>query len=616
LAVKAIGGYMGRILRVDLGREQISEESLDNKTLRKHIGGTGLGAKYLYEEVPPGVEWSDPDNRLMFFTGPLGGTKVNGSGTFSVVSKGPMTNMAGASQANGYFGAYLKFAGFDGIIVQGKAKRWLYLHIHDGTAELGDARHLQGKDTWETEDAIKRESSRQCSVYSIGPAGENLVRFAAIVGDHGHVVAHNGLGAVMGSKKLKAIAAGRGRGKIPIAEPARLSKLAKALIENAQKMDPMLGPWGTAWVFPRGATLGTLPVKNYTTNIFPDANKFSGQYLRTHFKVTPSTCWACRMQHCRMTEVTEGPYTGFAGEEPEYEGIAAMSSVIGQTDPGATVMLGNQVDRLGMDINESGWLIGWLMECYQKGLLKKSDLDGIEMNWGNAEATLEMLKRIAHRQGSGNLWAEGVKRAAEKIGGEALNCAVYTLKGASPRGHDHRARWTELADTCLSNTGTIESGGGFPHPEQLGLPPLQDAFDPIEVSTMNAKLNGRRQFEDSLGICAFCAQDLQMMVDALNAVTGWDFDIWEAMDVGLRIINQLRVFNFRHGLSKDIEAPSIRYGSSPVDGPAQGKFIMPHWKSLRRNYYQQMGWDADTGKPLLETLERLGLAHIFPDLKG
>jgi len=575
LAVKAIGGYTGRILRVDLGREQISEESLDSGTLRKYVGGTGLGAKYLYEEVPPGVEWSDAENRIMFFTGPLGGTKVSGSGTFSVVSKGPMTNMTGASQANGYFGAFLKFAGFDGIIVQGRAQRWLYLYVHDGAAELCDARHLQGKNTWETEDAIKQGLKRQCSVYSIGPAGENLVRFAAIVGDHGHVAAHNGLGAVMGSKKLKAIAVERGRKAVTVVEPARLSSLAKALIEDAKKADPNLGPLGTAWILPGMASMGMLPVKNYTTSIFPEADKLSGQYLRSHFKTTPSTCWACRINHCRITEVTEGPYAGFVGEEPEYEGMAAMGSVIGQTDPGAAVVLGNQVDRLGMDINESGWLIGWLMECYQKGLLKKDDLDGIEMDWGNAEATLEMLKRIAYRQGSGDIWAEGVKRAAEKIGGEAVNCAVYTRKGASPRDHDHRARWAEMIDTCLSNTGTIEVGPGIPHPEQLGLPPLQDPFDPIEVSTINAKVSGRRQFEDCLGICFFCTQDLQITTDALNAVTGWDFDIWEAMDVGRRTINQLRVFNFRHGLTKDIEAPSVRYGSSPVDGPAQGKFIMP-----------------------------------------
>jgi aldehyde:ferredoxin oxidoreductase len=615
LAVEKVGGYMGKILRVDLGSERISEETLDSETLRKYVGGTGFGTKYLYEEVPPGVEWSDADNRMMFFTGPLAGTKVSGSGTFSVVSKGPMTNFAGASQANGYFGAFLKFSGFDGVVVQGKAKKWLYLHIHDGTAELLDAGHLQGKDTWETEDTIKQGISRQCSVFSIGPAGENLVRFACICGDRGHVVSHNGLGAVMGSKKLKAIVAERGRKKVPIAQPDQMSKAAEALYQNAVEVDPNMGAWGTAWIYPKMVTWGMLPIKNYTTSIWPIADRFSGEYLRTHFKATKSTCWACRIAHCRMTEVTEGPYTGFVGEEPEYEGLAAMSSVIGQTDPGATVMLGNNVDRLGMDINESGYLMGWIMECYEKGFIKKEDLDGVEMKWGDAEATLAMLKKTAHRQGSGNLWAEGVKKASEKIGGEAADCAIYARKGATPRGHDHRARWAEMVDTCLSNTGTIEVGPGVPYPQQLGLEPPKDPFDPIETAVMNAKVSGRRQFEDCLGVCFFCMQNLQMEVDAVNAVTGWDFDIWAAMDVGRRIVNQLRVFSFRHGLTKDIEAPSVRYGSSPVDGPAQGKFIMPHWESLRSAYYQEMGWDADTGKPLPETLERLGLGHIFRDLK-
>jgi aldehyde:ferredoxin oxidoreductase len=614
MAAKAMSGYMGKILRVDLSREQISEESPDGETLRKYIGGTGLGVKYLYEEVPPGVAWSDAENRIMFFAGPLSGTKVSGSGIFSVVSKGPMTNMAGTTQANGYFAAFLKFAGFDGIIVQGRAKRWLYLYVHDGTAELRDAGHLQGKDTWETEDAIKKEINRQCSVYSIGPAGENLVRFASIVGDHGHVAAHNGLGAVMGSKKLKAIVAERGRKRVAVARPDELTRLADALIESAQKAMPTLSAFGTSGALPMMHRTGQLPVKNYTTSIFPESERFSGEYLRTHFKATPSTCWACRISHCRMTEVTEGPYKGFVGEEPEYEGVAAMSSVIGQTDPGATVMLGNQVDRLGMDINESGWIIGWLMECYQKGLLKKDDLDGIEIGWGNAEATLAILKKIAYRQGSGNLWAEGVKRTAEKIGGEALNCAIYTLKGATPRGHDHRARWSEMIDTCLSNTGTIEVGPGMPIVKELGMSPPKDMFDPIEISTLNAMISGRRLFEDSLVICFFCGQDLQMLTDTLSAITGWDFTIQEAMAVGRRIVNQLRVFNFRHGLTKEIEAPSVRYGSSPVDGPAQGKSIMPHWEALRLNYYQKMGWDPETGKPLPETLEKLDLAYIIPDL--
>ena len=606
--------YAMRILRVDLSSERIDAVPINNEVARKYVGGTGLGAKFLYEEVPAGVEWSDPDNRMMWFTGPLAGTRVAGSGTFSVITKGPMTNMAGASQANGFFGAFLRFSGLHGIIIQGAARKWTRLHIRDGKVELLDADDLVGKDTWETEDIIRKKVGKRCSVYGIGPAGEKGVRFAAIVGDHGHVAAHNGLGAVMGSKKLKAVSVERGQGKVPVADPTRLSKAAKDLFEAAVKADPNLGKYGTAFAFEVFAPIGALPIRNYATNIFPGWEKFKGEYLRSHFKVKPNPCWACRMGHCGIIEVTEGAYKGFVGDEPEYEALAAMGPVINQPDPGAAVMLANLIDHLGIDCNESGYLIGWLMECYEKGLLTKKDLDGMEMKWGDAEATAVMLKKIAHREGCGNLLAEGVKRAAESVGGGALDCAVYTQKGASPRGHDHRGLWTELIDTCLSNTGTIETGGPLAKPGVLGLTPVQDRFDPLGMSTQNARLNGGRQFEDCLGVCRFCTSDFNLTLECLNAITGWDFTIPEAMDVGRRAINQFRVFNFRHGLTKEIEAPSVRYGSTPVDGPAKGIGIMPHWENLRRNYYQQMGWDPETGRPLPETLRMLGLGDVVKDL--
>jgi aldehyde:ferredoxin oxidoreductase len=614
-AQNGIGGYVGKILRVDLTSERISEEILDSEILRKYIGGTALGAKYLYDEVPAGVEWSDPENRIMFLTGPLTGTKV-GSGIFSVISKGATTGLAGASQANGFFGAFLKFAGFDGIIIQGRAKQWSYLHVHDNTAEILSAEDLVGKDTWETEDAIKKGLKRQSSVYSIGPAGENLVRFACIAGDHGHVVAHSGLGAVMGSKKLKSVVAERMQRSLPVVDPGRLNKVAKSIYETAQKAMPTLSSEGTAAGYPILYRIGQVPVRNYTTNIFPEHEKFGPGYLRTHFKNTPTSCWACRHAHCRQTEVTEGPYKGYVGEEPEYEVLAGMSAAIGQTDPGATVMLGNEIDRLGLEGNESSYTIAWMMECYEKGLLSKSDFDGLEMTWGNAESTLAMLKKITYREGCGNVFAEGLKRVAEKFGGEAQKCAVYTLKAATPRGHDHRARWNELIDTCTSNTGTIEVGPGVPFIKELGQPPLKDPFDAMEVSTMNALVNGRRVLEDSLAVCILTSHDFQMEVEALNAVTGLDYSLQEALDVGRRAVNQLRVFNFRHGLTKEMEAPSVRYASVPVDGPHAGKAIMPHWEALRSNYYKNMGWDPETGKPLPETLEKLGLEHLIPTLKN
>lgn len=610
------GGYTGKVLRVDLTGGLTSTEKLDEATVRKYVGGTGLGVKYLYEEVPPDVGWSDPANRMMWFAGPLNGTRVAGSGSFSVVTKGPMTNLAACTQANGFFGAFLKFSGFDGIITQGAAKQWVYLYIHDDSAELRDASHLLGKDTWETEDAVKRELGVPCSVFGIGPAGENKVRFASIAGDHGHVAAHNGVGAVMGSKKLKAIVAARGKAGVPLSDPMLLAQTAKQLFESARNsaFGLILNKGGTATSIPGHIKRGSLPTRNYTTNVSGDFEKFEGERLRSYFKIKPTPCWACRMRHCHQMEITEGPYKGFVGEEPEYEAVSAMSSVIGQVDPGATVVLANLVDRLGMDVNESGWVIGWVMECCERGLLSKDQVDGMEMGWGDAEATAAMLRKIAQREGFGDLLAEGVKRAAERIGGDALDCAVYTQKGASPRGHDHRARWDEFIDTCLSNTGTIESTGGTFKSQELGFEPLKDPFNPEEVSTLNAKLNGRRQFDDSLCVCRFCMEGFQNEIDVLNAATGWNFTMAEAMAVGRRIVNQLRVFNFRHGLTKEAEAPSVRYGSTPADGPVKGISILPHWDFIRRNYYQHMGWDPRTGKPLPETLQSLGLEKCINDL--
>ncbi len=234
----AVPGYAGKILRVDLTNEQVSEEVLDDDSLRKWVGGVGFGAKYLYEEVSPGTEWDDPENRLIVASGPLGGTTTGGSGTISISAKGPLTNGATSTQANGFMGAYMKFAGYDAIIFQGIAQRWLYLYMHGGVAELRDAEHLVGADTWDTEDAIKKElgySERGMSVFCIGPAGENLVKFAGIFGDKDHAAGHNGVGAVMGAKKLKAFCAARGRTRFPVHANRKVSAKMKRIWELIQE---------------------------------------------------------------------------------------------------------------------------------------------------------------------------------------------------------------------------------------------------------------------------------------------------------------------------------------------------------------------------------------------
>ena len=615
-------GYAGKLLRVDLTGGQTSEDILYEDTLKKYIGGTGLGMKILYEEVSPDIEWSDPENRLVLASGPLGGTRVGGSGTFSVVTKGALTNGATSSQANGLLGAYLRFNGFDGIILQGAARRPVYLYIHDGVAELKDAGHLMGKDVWETEDIIKEEvgkPGREASVFGIGPAGENLVRFATIAGDRGHVVAHNGPGAVLGSKKLKAIAVARSKGSIVFKNRQALDRTAKEILQ-ATLSNPIgnrVYNWGMLTVL-KAEKAGYLPVKNYTTSVWaidPDKlAKFGPEYIRANFKPKPHPCWACQFHHAHLLTIPDGPFQGKVVEEPEYECFAAWGPLTGNDDVATTIAISNLVDRLGLDTNEAGFLISMVMECYEKAILTKEDLDGLEMTWGNTEAVIALLKKIARREGIGDMLAEGVMRAANSIGGDAPNIGIYTKKGYAPRGHDHRVRWFEMFDTCVSSTGTIETHHQIPR-VLLGLPPLTDPFSPEQISRAVADTKGVMQFDDSLGTCRFNTWfNIPLLCKAVNAATGWELTVDDATTIGLRAVNLMRAFNFRCGLTAEQDVPSMRYASTPTDGKAAGVGIAQHWDYMLSNYYQKMGWDSETGKPLPATLEKLGLQHVIPHL--
>jgi aldehyde:ferredoxin oxidoreductase len=267
-----------------------------------------------------------------------------------------------------------------------------------------------------------------------------------------------------------------------------------------------------------------------------------------------------------------------------------------------------------MDCNEASWTVGWVMECYDKGLLSRADLDGLDLRWGNVEAVKALLGRMAGREGVGELLAQGVKRASESVGGGAADLAVYTHKGASPRSHDHRGGWAELFDTAMGNTGTIEATWVGVHPELVGQPAVTDPFSHEEVSAVNARYNGIRQFDDCLGTCRFVSPHPGLQLECLNAVTGWEMSLDDAFTVGRRVVNQLRVFNFRHGMRKEDERPSRRYGSVPIDGPAKGRDIMEKWGTMLEVYCAGMGWDAETGKPLPQTLRDLGLEDLIAGL--
>ena len=616
-------GYAGRLLEVDLTSQTCTAREEDPAALRKYVGGACLGGRILLDESPPGAAWSDPANRIILATGPLAGTRVMGSGNFSVVTKGALTEGPTSTQANGFLGAYLRFAGFDAIIIHGRAAHLSYLYLHDGKAEVRDAQRLAGKDTWETEDLIKNElgsTPQGMSVFAIGPAGEKLVRFAALVGDRGHVAGHNGTGAVMGAKNLKAVAAARGRGGVKLHDSAALSQLSKKMFETV-KADP--GGWGnnyqfgTLWLTERNVRLGRLPCRNYTTSVCPmtpdQLNTFSPQFLREHLSVKPHPCWACQMHHCHLITIPEGPLAGREGEEPEYEGFAAMGPQLGIYDWAAATSLSNEVDRLGLDVNETGWLLGMVIESYEKGVITGADTGGREMRWGNVAAVRGMLDDIVNRRGFGDVLAQGTMRAAMVIGGQAPQFGVHSMSGNTPVSHDHRRAWNTLFDMCVSNTGTSEIHLA-PRAAAVGLTE-PGAYAATEVARVVAATKGITPFIDSLGVCRQANREVpELLVAMLNAATGWDFTWEEARKVGLRAVNLLRAFNIRRGYATDVEMPSPRYGSPLPDGADAGRSIRPVLNEMLDVYYGEMGWDRASGKPLPETLRSLGLEDVIRHL--
>jgi aldehyde:ferredoxin oxidoreductase len=301
-------------------------------------------------------------------------------------------------------------------------------------------------------------------------------------------------------------------------------------------------------------------------------------------------------------------------EEPEYEGFAAFSSLVGIDNVTDSILLASEVDRLGMDTNEAGWVISWVIECYEKGIFTQKDTDGLEMTWGNADAIMAMLNRIALRQGMGDMLAEGVMRASRRVGGHAAEMAIYSLKGNTPRSHDHRVMWLEMLDTCVSSLGTLETQMKAPF-KLLGMPEVFNGFDPVAVSTVEARIKGAMIFEDSMVTCRFqTATALDLLSQAVNAATGWSLDYNDAMNVGRRAVNLARAFNLQAGIGAELDAPSVRYGSTPQDGPAAGKNIRLYWQDMLHNYYRLMGWEESSGKPLPQTLKSLGLEGAVPGL--
>ncbi|UWG96339.1 hypothetical protein LPY66_15750 [Dehalobacter sp. DCM] len=611
-------GYAGALLRIDVTDNTVLKEELSHDFVHNWVGGTCMGAKIVYDEVPISVNWNDSANRLVMATGGLTGTGGVGSGAFGVVTKGAMTNGFATSQANGFFSAFLKFCGYDAIVLQGASEDWVYIYIDDEKVEIKSAAHLVGLDTYETQVRLLEEyglTRTQLSVACIGPGGENLVRYACIVSDFGHVAAHNGVGAVLGSKKIKAIAVKRGKNKPAVFD-------AEALKENAQEMNRCskegIAGKGT---FVHGTNVaiagaekgGVLPIKNITTHSFPEIAGFVPEVLRTSNDYKKRPCWGCNWNHVGDLTVKEGPFKGFTTEEPEFEALGGMGSNLGITNLTETMVICDYVDRMGIDVNETSWTLAWVIECYERGFFTGKDTDELEMTWDNFRSVKAMIEKIAYRQGVGDFLAEGLMRVATKTGGEAMDCANFTYKGNSIRGHDHRAMWTELLDTCVSSTGTIEVVGGFINAAQHGLPPITNPFDWEQIARYNAGVSGRRVFEDSLGVCRFMCEDINYSVAALNSATGDSYTVEEVVKIGRKAMNLMRVYNIKSGITADLEKPSKKYQDRPGDGPASVACIGDVFMQMRERYFTLMGWDPHTGVPLPETLKALDLEFLIEE---
>jgi len=319
------------------------------------------------------------------------------------------------------------------------------------------------------------------------------------------------------------------------------------------------------------------------------------------------------MRHCHIQVIRNGPHKGERVDEPEYEGWSGAGWTIGLTDKDAITWLNTRIDRACVDVNEFGWVCGWVMECMEKGYLTEAQV-GFRLTFGDAEGAYRLLQMISHRQGFGDVLAEGVKRASEKVGGEAAKCAVYTKKGASPRGHDHRGRWDEMLDTCTSSNGTMESANPT-FPTEVGQPARIQPFDGEQVARLTGGILGRRHFEDSLGGCSFTFRTrIENLARALSAATGWTYQLEDALRFGRRTAAILRAFNLRCGIGPEVEYPSERYGSQPVDGPAKEHSVMKQWDHMLDVWYETVGYDRATGKPKPETLEKLGLDALSKEL--
>ncbi len=610
-------GYMGKILRVNLTRGTVQAERLPETLVRQFIGGRGFGVKLLYDELEPGIDPLSPDNKLIFKCGPLAGTLAQSCSRWIVTTKSPLTGGYFRSCAGGGFGAELKSAGYDVLIVEGRAATPVYLWIQDDRVEIRDAAGLAGLLTHEATAAIRgRVHDEKVRVAVIGPAGEKMVRFAAIV-DERRTASRGGAGAVMGSKNLKAIAV-RGSRHPAIAHRDLLLEITKkqgAVVRSEPRLQGFRH-LGTAAAVSFCHAMGIYPVRNFKEGVFPEAEAGLAGTRVDEIFVRDVYCKSCPVHCGSILRVREGAYASGDVEGPEYETLYAFGGEVGNSNLGMVIEANRLCDDYGLDTMTAGATIGFAMECYEKGILSRQDLDGIDLIWGNDRAIMALLKKIAAREGVGDLLAEGSRIAAQKTGRGAENLAMQ-VKGLELAGYDPRGLKGLGLNYATAALGASHCVGQCPQ-ETMGTGP--DHRFSTEGKGAMCKMNQDKVAAFETGVvCIFPMQfkviDNAALAQMLFAATG--IEEFKSQDylqlVGERIWNLERAFNVREGFGrKDDRLPERFLKDAHTAGPIKDQIV--ELDVLLDQYYDARGWDRATGWPCRATLERLGLAEIAEDL--
>ena len=615
------GGYNGKILRVNLSENRLSTENIDDAFCRKYIGGAGFIAYFLLKELKKGIDPLGPENKLIFALGPVTGTAMIGSGRNSVGAKSPLSGGIAFSEVGEFWGAELKRAGYDAIIIEGKAAGPVYLWIKSGKAVLRDAGHLWGKNTKETQETIRAElGDNKVRVAMIGPGGENMVRFACVMNGLYDVAGRGGLGAVMGSKNLKAIAV-EGTEAPKESDPERLKEIVKRVAGNLDK-SPMTrelherGTGGGAMeIFEK---VGNLPIRNFRDGLFPGVKDINAVVMQETMWDGMDGCYACPVR-CKKRVKFDKPYPvdpAYGG--PEYETLASLGSNCGIDNLKAIVKANELCNAYSLDTISTGGVIACAMECFEKGLLSTKDTGGIELKFGNDEAMLKCIELIARRQGFGDLLANGSAWLTQKIGHKAEEFAMQ-VKGVEAGLHEPRLK-PALGLGYMIN----------PHGADHGLNSHDDAFaspmpmkamrpfgflEPVSQNEMSPrkvalfKLDHlKKTIVNCLVTCSYIPLDYEQLAELTSVVTGWDTGIMEQLRVAERILTMARLFNVREGFTADDDRLPRRFFQPKTDGALSDRSLDPDKMEMaKRYYYTLMGWDANTGVPLPQKLEELGI---------